>query len=650
MRITTGMIANQYTRSLNQSLGKLNYYNNRATTFRRFDSASEDPVSAAKAYSLRRSYSQNEDYLVNINDTENLFQTAHSTKLSINSILEEIGSNDILQGINGTYSKEDRNIVATKIARLQESILTNANAKYGDKYMFNGGDYTKPPFSLDKDGNLLYRGINVNTGIHVGNTAGPNTAIIDGAKIDFGRENADLLNDYKVEFSTDAVGTNSFDDVNKKIVIGTGGGAMTAADLQNQLQNLLQPPTPNLPNGFDPSKISVTGDVKGSNLPITGPTIGLGNAGLLDGYTIEFSTDDVGTNSVDKDSKKIIIGSCTAPGGKTMNDMTAADLEAQLRGLDPTSLPDGVDLTQFTVTGANAEVVSKSAFVQKSSLATNQSAEAYLGGSIVNMGRANGDLLNGYTLNVVEGPAAIPPALPSAVDNDKKVITITLPAGSTKQDLEDALKGMNPADLPLGTDPTKISIGGDKTTAVNFVSAEINGGEKSIDPGTKFDLDALANETRYVDLGLGLSFNVNDKLDEQSVFDISMTGLSMLGFGMNDDGSPRNVYSQITQIIQELKSDDFNIENIAPMMENLNKQKDNLLYNITDTDSKTSFITFTKERLTDSKINLNTKMVSVEMIEPSEAIMDFKMQEYAYMAALQMGSKIIQPTFLDFMR
>jgi len=37
MRITNGMIAGKYSRNLNSAISALDYYNNRATTLRRFD-------------------------------------------------------------------------------------------------------------------------------------------------------------------------------------------------------------------------------------------------------------------------------------------------------------------------------------------------------------------------------------------------------------------------------------------------------------------------------------------------------------------------------------------------------------------------------------------------------------------------------------
>lgn len=567
MRITPGMISSQYSRNLNASLGQMNYFNNRATTLRKFSSVDEDPVGASKAYGLRRSYSENLNYISNVEDTANLFDTSHATMLQVGGILQEISGTDIMQAINGTMSQVDRQIVTTKIKKLQEAMLSQMNSKYGDKFMFNGGDTSSPPFTIGTDGALLYRGINVDTGQHVGNSAASGKASVDGAVIDFGVDNTDLMNGYRIEFINGTIGTdNAFDATNKVISIATGiptppatGVPMGEADIQTQLDAILAANAAQLPAGFDPTLVTVTGDAASG------------------------------------------VASSSVRGG---------------------------------------------------TIATNKSAETTVGGSMIRFGQANGDLLNGYTINVVEAPLA--PGK-QAVDNDQKVINIALAPGSTRADLQTALQGLatqpgDPNGLPVGTDPSKIVVLGGATAAVNFGTGEIGGGEKSIAAGTVFDLNALANETRHVDLGLGLNFDSKGKLNTQSVFDVSMTGLSFLGFGMDADGEPNNIYSLLNKITADLDSPDFDLVATEPIIGKFNVQRDNLLYRTTRMDAQANFMKFTKERLDESKINLNEKMVSVEMVEPAEAIMDFKMQEYAYMAALQMGTKIIQPTFLDFMR
>jgi len=67
-----------------------------------------------------------------------------------------------LKGINGTMSADDREIIAKELENLQNTILTTLNAKFEDRYVF-GGTSKELPFNVDKDGNLLYKEINVNT-------------------------------------------------------------------------------------------------------------------------------------------------------------------------------------------------------------------------------------------------------------------------------------------------------------------------------------------------------------------------------------------------------------------------------------------------------------------------------------------------------
>lgn len=443
MRITSGMITSQYNRNLNRSLSQLNYYNNRATTLRKFDRASQDPVAASKAYKLRRSYSQNEDFSTNVDETKSMMLTAESAIMNLSKIAQEVSSSDILQGVNGTMSTSDREVVATKLEKLQGAMISTLNVKYGDKFLFGGANTSKPPFTLDTGGNLLYRGVNVTTGEYAGASA---TAKIDDTSISFGVEN--------------------------------GAG------------------------------------------------------------------------------------------------------------------------------------------------------------------------LNGYTLNVTEAVGA------NLVDNTNKTININLPTGSTKQDLQDALQALTTADgLDAGIDATRMTVDGNLTDTVSFGGGAIKNGENIVTGGVEGQelLQKLAKETQFVDLGLGLKFNGAD-LDEQSVFDTSLPGISFMGFGEDADGNPNNIYSLLGKIASDLKSPSFDLETTQPFINKFNDQKQNVLSKLTEFGSKSNFLDYVETRLDDNKININSRIESVEYVDTAEAIMDFKMQEYSYMAALQMGTKIIQPTFLDYMR
>ncbi|QSX06026.1 flagellar hook-associated protein FlgL [Sedimentibacter sp. zth1] len=161
----------------------------------------------------------------------------------------------------------------------------------------------------------------------------------------------------------------------------------------------------------------------------------------------------------------------------------------------------------------------------------------------------------------------------------------------------------------------------------------------------------LSKENVYLDIGLSLKVNPDSSIDKNSVFDIGIPGINILGFGKDSTtGISKNVYDTITSICDELEDSNFSMNSISPYLDTFNDQKNDILKEITSIGSKSQYIDFLKSRTENNNINLNSKMFEVECVDPAEAIMDWKMQEYSYNAALQMGMKVIQPSFLDFMR
>ena len=67
--------------------------------------------------------------------------------------------------MNGDKDLDSRKLIAQTIRGNMESMVQSLNAKYNDDFIFGGQATDEPPFSLDKDYNLYYRGINVDTGM-----------------------------------------------------------------------------------------------------------------------------------------------------------------------------------------------------------------------------------------------------------------------------------------------------------------------------------------------------------------------------------------------------------------------------------------------------------------------------------------------------
>lgn len=165
-------------------------------------------------------------------------------------------------------------------------------------------------------------------------------------------------------------------------------------------------------------------------------------------------------------------------------------------------------------------------------------------------------------------------------------------------------------------------------------------------------LKELETETMNVDLGLGMKFDASG-LNNDTVFDMSMAGIKFMGYGTSDGtatGMPNNLYSLIGEIKDQLRSDSFSMDNIKPYISAYETQKKQVLVNMTDLGSKTNYLDFLKTRNESDQDNINKKILDVEYVDRAEALTEFKMQEYAYNAALAMGNKILQNSFIDFMK
>lgn len=169
MRITTNMMMRNYNSRLNRVLGDLNLKNQKVTyNGRKYLKATEDPSTAVRSYQLRRSYKETEDYLENVKNVKDALLTAESSVQSVSKLAESVYVRT-LEAINGTHTREDREIYAEELRGIQESMVLSLNSKFDDKFLFGGTGTTEAPFELIQkdDGTevLTYRGIDVTTGV-----------------------------------------------------------------------------------------------------------------------------------------------------------------------------------------------------------------------------------------------------------------------------------------------------------------------------------------------------------------------------------------------------------------------------------------------------------------------------------------------------
>lgn len=163
-------------------------------------------------------------------------------------------------------------------------------------------------------------------------------------------------------------------------------------------------------------------------------------------------------------------------------------------------------------------------------------------------------------------------------------------------------------------------------------------------------LTNLSNEKLYVDLGMGLSLDEADQVVPSSAFNISLPGIKAIGYGQDKNGMSNNVVVLAGQLVEALEAKNFDADAYGKLMNKFKDLSTNILNGITDLGVKSEFLTTTKDRLEDADISIQEQMQKVEGIDPAAAITDYMWNQYTYNAALKVGTSILSPSFIDFMR
>ena len=163
-------------------------------------------------------------------------------------------------------------------------------------------------------------------------------------------------------------------------------------------------------------------------------------------------------------------------------------------------------------------------------------------------------------------------------------------------------------------------------------------------------LKQLSEESVYLDLGFGLT--VNDKtgeIDPSSAFNTSLPGINVAGYGKTADGTTKNMVLLAGQIADTLEKEPFDQAEFKKLLNAFDDGRNNVLEQVTTLGTKSQFLTATKDRLETDKLNLATQLDNVVNIDMADAITQYSWAQYAYNAALKVGTSILSPSFIDFM-
>ena len=131
-----------------------------ASTGRRILRPSDDPIGTSVALSLRRQIGAIESFVESTEGARPDVEQASASLQEGSGIIAEIRAL-MIQGMNGTLNARDRGNVASQIELLEGELLSIANTRFGDSYLFAGTASDTQPFqesTVDGELQISYEG------------------------------------------------------------------------------------------------------------------------------------------------------------------------------------------------------------------------------------------------------------------------------------------------------------------------------------------------------------------------------------------------------------------------------------------------------------------------------------------------------------
>lgn len=618
MRITTNAMIRRYSTNLNNALGDLDSKRNTVATNRNFNKIAEDPAAAMKSFKLRSNFQRTEVQKANTLDALAKLEEVTSnvqgcTRMGLNFI-----DKSLLSYSDPNSAFESRQAYKQEVDQLIESFLQQANGKYNENFIFGGASTKDLPFEKTESGEILYRGVPVNTPTYL-------------TKDDISKILSKTFNGLKdsVVATTPPLGTtltnlmggnttisakDLYDAINGDAALNANGGTPSYADQLKandafqltgiQVKTMLSNMGLNdLPNN--------TGNATFDSLA-SSPSLSQAYSDIMGA---DFVADDSKTISYDELKQKIATFA-PASGVTVPNFKSDGSYD-----IDPAT---GL-CNKKTIANPATDLQNKvDASLQNITLPKDKVNEM-----LTDVGLKDAE--NGIDMN---GNTVAPPAAPlTALLNDIMTDYTGVPPYVKDQLSYDEVEN--------GIDNSKLLSESQKYQLK--ANKEI---------GYQLKYNTYFNEHSYRDIGFGMK-EKEGQIVSTSAFDTAVNGLDVFGHGIDEDGLPNNIIALAQELsktlaVEDISDLDFEKHNkiINKMRASYNDMVDNGLAAI---GTKCAFLENTDDQLTEASQILNEQISDLDFCDPAEAITNLMWAQYAYNATLKVGNTLLSNSFIDFM-
>lgn len=164
----------------------------------------------------------------------------------------------------------------------------------------------------------------------------------------------------------------------------------------------------------------------------------------------------------------------------------------------------------------------------------------------------------------------------------------------------------------------------------------------------KITYDPSVNPANVITDNGNLDYAINTGIQ----LTVNLTGNNVFGYPPTGIAAPKNeddnLFHVIDQMVANLES--VNYDGVKDQIAALETRMDKVLTQRAEVGARVNRVELMEQRLIDLNINLETLQSKTEDADIEDLIIKSKVNESVYQASLSVGSKVIQPTLVDFLR
>lgn len=150
MRVTNKMISNTYSKYLNQNMAALQEVEEQLISGKLYNRPSQNPYATTRVMGYESEIRRYEQFERNVRDVESVMNVADGALGQVNTMLKRVRELS-LQAANGTLDQEQREVIATEIDELLETVVSSFNSSLDNQYIFGGTMTDKAPYEIVTD-------------------------------------------------------------------------------------------------------------------------------------------------------------------------------------------------------------------------------------------------------------------------------------------------------------------------------------------------------------------------------------------------------------------------------------------------------------------------------------------------------------------